>query len=171
MLLRVIHYKIILLVVTLSFLPKLWAIPGSTTKQVNDDLIELVGSSKPISEEDLYSQIIERYRRNDILGLHTRARLFHKKFPRSVHADNVLYLCGLNELQNREFGPSIKFFNRILKEYPRSSKVVSAKFAKAMAYKKMNLPGISSGLLKEVAKSYKGSPESLRAAQELKMLR
>ncbi|MNT03281.1 hypothetical protein D3C72_1378050 [compost metagenome] len=92
-------------------------------------------------------------------------------FPKSSYADNVLFLAGRRAADHGDYPAAIKYFAKIEKEYPRSNKFVAARFAKAMTYKKMNLPQFSLKILSEVRNKYAGSPESFRADSELKMFK
>jgi TolA-binding protein len=71
-------------------------------------------------------------------------------------------------VEHSNFPEAIRYFARIEKEYPNSDKAASARFAKAMTYKKMNLPQFAKRSLAEVRAKYPGSPESFRADAELK---
>lgn len=146
--------------------------PSEMDLSKNSLLVELTG--KDISKEsdmDLYAEMVGAYNRNDEIALMSRLQSMLSRFPRSSYADNALFLAGRMSVDNANYAQAIKYFARIEKDYPRSNKMVAAKFAKAMTYKKMNLPEFALNSLKEVRAKYPGSPESFRADAELKVLR
>lgn len=135
-------------------------------------LVELTG--KDVSKENdiaMYAEMVSSYQRDDEIGLKSRLQSLLARFPQSSYADNALFLAGRMAVDHNNYAEAIKYFAKIEKSYPRSNKVVAAKFAKAMTYKRMNLPEFAMRNLKEVRTKYAGSPESFRANVELKMLK
>lgn len=135
-------------------------------------LVELTG--KDISKENditLYAEMVGAYDKNDEISFKSRLQSLLSRFPQSSYADNALFLAGRMAVDNNNYAGAVKYFTQIEKDYPRSNKVVAAKFAKAMTYKKMNLPEFASRSLKEVRSRYPGSPESFRADAELKLIK
>lgn len=135
-------------------------------------LVELTG--KDLSKESditLYAEMVSAYDGNDEIAFKSRLQSLMTRFPQSPYADNALFLAGRMAVDRGNYAEAVKYFSRVEKEYPRSNKVVSAKFAKAMTYKKMNLPEFSRKALLEVRSKYPGSPESFRADAELKVLK
>lgn len=135
-------------------------------------LVELTG--KDISKEsdiDLYAEMVSAFHANDEIGFKSRLQSMLTRFPKSPYADNALYLAGRMAVEHGNFAQGIKYFSKIEKEYPRSNKLAAAKFAKAMTYKRMNLPEFAEKGLKEVRAKFPGSPESFRANAELKVIR
>lgn len=133
-------------------------------------LVELTG--KDISKESdktLYAEMMSAYERNDEIAFKSRLQSLLTRFPKSVYADNALFLAGRRALDNGNYPEAVKYFSRVEKEYPHGSKVAAARFSKAMVYKKMNLPEFSRKILAEVRAKYPGSPESFRADSELKL--
>lgn len=133
-------------------------------------LVELTG--KDISKENdigLYAEMISAYEANDEVGLTSRLQSMLARFPQSSYADNALYLAGRMAVDHNNYSQALKYFAQIEKQYPRSNKALAAKYAKAMTYKKMNLPEFAKTALKEVRAKYPGSPESFRADTELKL--
>lgn len=134
-------------------------------------LIELTGKDyTTLSEVALYTEIIASYRSQDELALNTMVPVFIKRFPKSVFADNALYLSARLSLEKKKYIDSVRMIQKLLTNYPHSKKVVSAKFLKALAYKDLHLSNESKRTLREVIKMYPGSPESLRAKSELKLM-
>lgn len=134
-------------------------------------LAELTGKDlSKESEKFLFSQIVYGYRTNNgtIIDRHLRALI--NQYPKSPLIDNSIYLAGLYKLNMKKFGDAIKFFNQIKTEYPNGNKKISAEFAKAMSYKMMGLNDFSEGILKEIQTQYPGSPEAMRASNELKLM-
>ncbi|UXR63147.1 outer membrane protein assembly factor BamD [Bdellovibrio bacteriovorus] len=135
-------------------------------------LVELTG--KDLSKESditLYAEMVSAYDGNDEIALKSRLQSLLSRFPQSAYADNALFLAGRMAVDNANYAQAIKYFSQIEKQYPRSNKVAAAKYAKAMTYKRMNLPEFSRKALVEVRSKYPGSPESFRADAELKVLK
>lgn len=134
-------------------------------------LIELTGKDdNTMSDVELYSEIVAAYQARDKAGMKSRVQKFMSRHAKSPFADNALYLAGRMALDQKSYGEALKYFNRVATEYPRSNRVVSAQFAKAIAYKKMNLDGEARRAFREVIQKYPGSPESFRADGEMRML-
>lgn len=123
-----------------------------------------------LSELDLYAELIRSYDMNNEIRFFSRYHAFMKKYSQGSLADEAMYLAGLFSLSNKNYGPSLKYFNQILKQYPTSNKTSSALFGKGIALKKMNLAEESKLALAAVQKKFPGSPEALRAEGELKIL-
>lgn len=135
-------------------------------------LVELTG--KDVSKESdttLYAEMVGAYQRDDEIGFKSRLQSLLSRFPQSPYADNALFIAGRMAVDHGNYAEAIRYFGRIEREYPRSNRVVAAKFAKAMTYKKMNLPEFSRRNLAEVRSKFPGSPESFRADAELKMMK
>ncbi len=126
--------------------------------------------SPHMTDKQLYSELVGSYDRNNELAFFSRFQAFNQKFVKSPLAPDVIYLAGLMSLSNKNYGPALKFFNQVLKNYPSSSKAASALFAKGVTFKKMNLIPESQKVLVTVQKKYPGSPEALRTQAELKTL-
>lgn len=165
--------------VLLCFCGGAYAKPHVTSKKpIMDELssqsllIELTG--KDITKENdisLYAEMVSAYQDGNKKIFQSRLEALIKRFPQSSYADNALYLAGRMAVDNKNYADAIKYFARIEKDYPRSNKIVAAKFAKAMTYKKMNLPEFAMRALQEVRSRYVGSPESFRADAELKIMK
>lgn len=135
-------------------------------------LVELTG--KDISKENditLYAEMVSAYQDDNEIAFKSRLQSMLKRFPQSPYADNALFLAGRMAVDHNNFAEAIRYFGKIETDYPTSNKIVSAKFAKGMTYKKMNLPEFAGRTLQDVRKKYPGSPESFRADAELKMLK
>ena len=135
-------------------------------------LLELTG--KDVSKESdttLYAEMVGAYQRDDEIGFKSRLQSMMSRYPKSAYADNALFIAGRMAVDHGNYAEAVRYFARIEKDYPKSNRVVSAKFAKAMTYKKMNLPEFSRRSLADVRNKFPGSPESFRADAELKMLK
>ncbi len=129
---------------------------------------ELAGAEyKNLSETKLYSKSIEQYQKSDLKGVEAYRNLLILKYPKSKVADSVLYYEGMLALELKNFGHSLECFQKIISLFPQSNKAVSAMFAKSIVYKKLNLKTESEKVLTEIQNKYPGSPESLRAKNEL----
>ncbi len=123
-------------------------------------LVELTG--KDVSKESditLYAEMVGAYQHDDEIAFKSRLQSLMTRFPQSSYADNALFLAGRMAVDHSNYAEAVKYFARVEKDYPRSNKVVAAKFAKAMTYKKMNLGEFAMRNLKEVRDRYPGSPE------------
>ncbi len=135
-------------------------------------LVELTGKDfRKSNDISLYSEMVSAYDANNEIAFKSRLQSLLSRFPTSPYADNALYLAGSMAVNKGNYSEAIKYFADIEKKYPRSNKMVAAKFAKAMTYKAMNLPEYAKSNLKDLIKKYPGSPESFRASTELKILR
>lgn len=121
------------------------------------------------SEATLLSEIQDRYDMNDEVGFQMRYQALQKKFPKSARMNEVHYMSGLLAIANRNYGPALKSFETILKNSPRSREAPKAMFAKAITYKRMNLPEPSRAVLRTVQARYPKTLEAQRAALELKI--
>lgn len=122
-------------------------------------------------ERRIYDEMVKAYERNDELSFQSRFQHLMAEHPRSILADDCLYLAGMMSLSNKEYAKAIKLFSRILKEYPTSNRARGALFAKAAAYRKMNLNPQAISVFKEVRKKFPGSPEAKRAEVELRIVK
>lgn len=146
---------------------KNWTIPE------NDRLyFELSGEKyENLNSQQIYEKIIEKYRSNDFKALETYTSLLLTKYPKSHFADNALYLEGMLAFSIKSYAKSLECFQKIISMYPNGNKAVSALFAKGILYKKMNLKSESENVLTNIKTKYPGSPESLRADAEIKILK
>ena len=122
----------------------------------------------PEGEEILYTRVLENYRKGNTEEMQKLANRLVKLFPRSVYNDNALYLTGVAFMEQNQFGPAIKLFDRVEEQYPLGNKRASAIYAKSVIYKKLNLPQLSQMMLQNLVKTYPGTAEGLRAKLELK---
>lgn len=124
-----------------------------------------------VAERKLYDELTRAYERNDELTFNSRLQGMMTRFPRSLLADDSLYLAGMMNFSNRQYAKAIKNFGKILSEYPRSNRARAALFAKAAAYRKMNLQPQAVSVFNAVKKTFPGSPEAKRADVELRIVR
>jgi TolA-binding protein len=150
-----------------------FAVPGNPRANFNrDELVkELLGSSNDQSDMTLYSDIVSAYQANDQRKMKFHLQKMMKKFPQSSYADNALYLAGRQAMENKNYPEALQYFQKITKSYTGSNRYVTAQFAKAMTYKKMNLRNQARLVFSEIQKKFPGSPESLRAQNELKLIK
>ncbi|RYZ91024.1 MAG: tetratricopeptide repeat protein [Proteobacteria bacterium] len=133
-------------------------------------MIELTGKDpSKIDETGLYSEIVSAFRKNDEIGFKSRMQTFMTRFSNSAYADNVLYLAGRLAFTNKNYPEAIRYYQRVVTQYPRSNKAVAAKLAKGLAYKRMNLAPQAGFVFKDVRAKYPGSPEAFRAETEMKL--
>jgi TolA-binding protein len=143
------------------------------TMPENDRLyFELSGEKyENFNSQQIYEKIIEKYRSNDLKAIEIYTNLLLAKYPQSHFADNALYLEGMLAFSIKSYAKSLECFQKIISIYPNGNKAVSALFAKGILYKKMNLRSESENVLTNIKTKYPGSPESLRADAEIKILK
>lgn len=124
-----------------------------------------------MSETQLYSELLHRYQLGDELSYRKAFNVMSRRFPKSTLMDESLYMMGLLSVSSKDYGAALQSFNQILSQNASSNRAVSAMFAKAAVYKKMNLPDLAEEVFRSVQLKYPGSPEALRAQNELKILK
>lgn len=127
-------------------------------------------SSQARNEEELYAELVGSYDRNNEIAFFSRYQAFQAKYAKGALADDATYLAGLMSLSNKNYGPALRYFNQVLTKYPTSNKASSSLFAKGVTLKKLNLTDEARRAFAKVRKSYPGSPEAMRAVNELKIL-
>lgn len=133
---------------------------------------ELTGKDySAMDEMGLYSEILTAYQSQSETEFSTLLSVFMQKHSQSVYADNALFLAGKMALEKKQYGKAVGYFQKVEDQFPQSNKVVSAAFAKGIAYKKMNLEKLALRIFEDVRKKYPGSPESFRASNEVKLIR
>lgn len=122
-------------------------------------------------EKQMYEELVQAFERNDELSFSSRFQAMMREHPKSIFADETLYLGGMMAIANKQYGKAIKLFTQVIRDYPRSGKVRAALFAKGAAYKKMNLAPQASSVFSSVKKAFPGSPEARRAEVELRLIK
>lgn len=122
-------------------------------------------------EKVAYAKVIQTYRKERLGETRLAVETLLKFYPRSVYADNALYLLGILQMKKGQTGQAIKSFDQVIREYQKSNKRASAMFAKSVAYKRLNLNKTAVKYLKMVMKNYPGSVESQRAWVELRLIK
>lgn len=118
-----------------------------------------------------YEELLASYERNDNKAFAPLYKKFLSQWGRSDYADDAVYLKGMMELSQKNYGSALMAFNRVLKEYPNGNRAEASQFAKAATLKRMNLKPLAVGAYKDLTEKYPGSPEALRARDEVKLLR
>lgn len=137
-----------------------------------DELVrELEGIKDSSSDLEFYSEIISDYQSGKYRSLVVRLRGFSRKFPKSPFLDNAYYLAGKLALEENNFKDAVLYFQKVISQFPLSNKVASAKFGKAMAYRRMNLNAQARNVFLDIQKFHKAAPESFRAETELKLIK
>lgn len=122
-------------------------------------------------EKKMFEELLQAYERNDELSFASRYQAMMSEHPKSIYADETLYLGGMMAIANKQYGKAITLFSKVIKDYPRSGKVRAALFAKGAAYKKMNLQPQAKTVFASVQKVFPGSPEARRAEVELRLIK
>lgn len=141
---------------------------GFTLNENEKIFMELSGVPLPkLSDGQLYKKAIEFYRRGDAVGLENIGNFLLRRFPLSIYGDNIHYLKGMMAFNQKKFGDSLTSFQKILDDYPKSNKAVSALYGKGIVFRKMNLDKVAVRMLAQVINEYPGTPESKKAKLEL----
>lgn len=119
---------------------------------------------------EYYGLVLQSYRNKDVAALDAAISEMLSKTPQSPHIDNALFLRGLVSLSNDQFAEALKYFDKVVSDYPHGNKVVSAILGKGIAYKRMKLNDLAYNMFQEIKEKYPGSPESTRVAMELKVM-
>lgn len=131
----------------------------------------IAANFEKMPEGPLFAEIRDRYQAHDLWGFELRAKAYLGKYTNSDRRDEIIYMKGLLGIEEKDYGSALIQFNRILRDHPNGKKAPSAMFAKGVLYKKMNLTRESKLALTEVLHRYPGSPESIRAKVELKVIK
>ncbi|MDZ4661643.1 MAG: outer membrane protein assembly factor BamD [Pseudomonadota bacterium] len=132
---------------------------------------QTVFSGETNPEHLLYAKVIESYRQGDSLLLNKSVRLFLKTYPKSVHADNSLYLNGLLALSKENYKRASKNFSLLQKYYPNGNKLPSAMVGRGIALRKLGKKETATKIFESVRKKYPGSPEYFQSDFQLKILK
>lgn len=127
-------------------------------------------SLSAMSEVELLKSLSEARDRQDVVGFNKRYDVFMQRFPTGALAGDAVYLAGLLELSQKNYGKALKYFSMVQKLYPYNHRASSSLYFKAVTLKKMNLATQAASAYSLVVRKYPGSPEALRAQNELKYL-
>ena len=122
------------------------------------------------SESALYAEIADRYQTANRRAFNYATTTYYRKYPNGERLDDVRYLTGLMDLNDKNYGGALVNFNKILKDNPSGHKAPAAQFAKGVVFKRMNLPEAARHALLGVKRTFPGSPEAQRADIELKLI-
>lgn len=117
-----------------------------------------------------YLKILKEYQQNSLSNLQEEVKKMLIFNSESNYVDNSLYLAGKLALKEGQYGEALKYFNKLIKDYPYGNKVNSAILAKGFTYKRMNLDFLANKMFKKVLNEYFDSPEAKIALIELKLL-
>ncbi len=123
-----------------------------------------------MSEVELLKSLSEARDRQDVVGFNKRYDVFMQRFSMGALAGDAVYLAGLQELSLKNYGKALKYFSMVQKLYPYNHRAASSLYFKGVTLKKMNLATQAVSAYSLVVKKYPGSPEALRAHNELKYL-
>ncbi|MAV92393.1 MAG: hypothetical protein CL676_13320 [Bdellovibrionaceae bacterium] len=125
----------------------------------------------PEGDQMVFTKLSKSYQKEDLNDVIQQTEILRKKYPRSLYTDQAVYLRGYLSLKKGRFAEALKDFSELESKRPLSVKRREALFAKAMTYKKLNLPKQADSVLSRLQKNYPGSPESRRATLERRLLR
>jgi len=92
---------------------------------------------------------------------------FLLKYPRHELADNALYWIGESYYAEEAFSDALRYFQRIIDEYPDSNKVPDAMVKAAITLQRAGEPDQGRFLMKQVIKVYPGTQSAEVARQKL----
>jgi len=92
---------------------------------------------------------------------------FLLKYPKHELADNALYWIGESYYAEEGFSDALRYFQRILDEYPDSNKVPDAMVKAAITLQRIGEPDQGRFLLNQVIKVYPGTQSAEVARQKL----
>lgn len=103
---------------------------------------ELTATADPVKQNEslLYQKIVDAYKGKDDRGLASMEALLRKAFPKSSYLDDSIYLKGLLAYHLGRHTEALEIFDQVIQNYPRSNRWKDSHLAKAMVYKKLNLP-------------------------------
>lgn len=125
---------------------------------------------KDISEDALYTEVLESYQKRHLERLTFMVENFTKKYSKSVYADNAYFLLAQLELALGNPSQALATYDKVLRLYPTGNKYVSALFGKGVAYRKLQLYPFSLRTFQEVKKRFPGSPEFYKVELEEKLV-
>lgn len=149
---------------------KVKTVTETAVAAVKDDGTQQPQEILQTGEQRLYSKVLESYRVHNKDELQKAVQILLKTYPDSIYADNGLYLAGLLAFESNDLVRSSAFMDRVIREYPKGNKTVSALFAKAMIFKRGRNFKEAKTLLELIRKNYPGSPEALRVGIEEKLI-
>lgn len=92
---------------------------------------------------------------------------FLLKYPKHELADNALYWIGESYYAEEGFSDALRYFQRIIDEYPDSNKVPDAMVKAAVTLQRIGEPDQGRFLLNQVIKVYPGTQSAEVARQKL----
>lgn len=150
----------------MTTLPAMAAVPSSQRLQPAG---KTWGESLPEGEKALYVRVLESYREGNLTELVKFKDLMLKRYPKSIHADNTLYLTGMLFFHRDQTAEALRLFGQVVERYGQGNKVPAALYAKSAIYSRLKLPDLSRKMLDDIVKRFPGSPEAQRAKLDLKI--
>jgi tol-pal system protein YbgF len=92
---------------------------------------------------------------------------FLLKYPKHELADNALYWIGESYYAQQSWSDAIRYFQRVMDEYPECNKVPDAMVKAALTLNKVGEPDQARFLLAQVVKVYPGTPPASVARKRL----
>ncbi len=124
-----------------------------------------------VTEETLYSEILQAYNKRDLERLEYFSSELVKRYPKGALADNSVFLGAQLKLSLGLPGLALRDFELIISEYPMGNKRVAALLGKGIAYRKLQLYPFAERVLNDLRSEYPGSPEYFRAELEQKLIK
>lgn len=125
----------------------------------------------PLTEADVYNQILTTYRDGKYEKAISDFKDFLKKYPNSELGDNAQFWIGEAYMALKQYEQAILAYQEVIKDYPKGNKVPSAMLRQAIAFSELNDKISARLLFKKVLKDYPDSPEAKIAQAKLEALK
>ena len=122
------------------------------------------------AEHNLYAKVIASYRQKNQNSLNRVTEILLKTYPQGVFADRAIFLNAKLEFENANDQAALIDCDKLIRNYPNASKLVSTFFLKAQILKKQGRFGEAKSVLADVQTYFPGSPEAYRVPLEMKLL-
>jgi len=109
-------------------------IAPSTSSLIKKPSTSVTTSTNPVAAEDAYRAAFKLLKEGRYSPATSRFKDFLKKYPRSSYADNAQYWLGEINYVTRAFKQAIVEFDKVLKNYPNSTKHADAILKQAYCY-------------------------------------
>ncbi|MCB0350450.1 MAG: tetratricopeptide repeat protein [Bdellovibrionales bacterium] len=125
---------------------------------------------KPRTEEAVYAEVLRSYQSRDLERIEFFTEQFNRFYPKSVYSDNAVYLVGQLNLAMGFPSEALRYFEKVIQDYPTANKRVAAIFGKGVAYRKLQLFNYAEKVFRQVKAEYPGSSEFFKVDLEMKLL-
>jgi TolA-binding protein len=127
-------------------------------------------SSLPRGEHLLYSNVIASYRQGKLVEAEYSLQLLLKAYPKSVHADNALFLVARLAAYNDSIQKGTQYLDRLLRDYPMGNKVGAALLEKGRFLRQEGKIRQAKNFFNQVVEKFPESLEANDAGEELEKI-